>query len=187
MLITISLIISIILQFISAIIAISLIKRTKYNSAWILVSIGLVLMAIRRLQELYPFFKSENKLIIDSTSNWIGIIVSIVFFIGIFYIKRIFKSLEMLDQIRSTSEKRILRAIIKTEEKERKHFAKELHDGLGPLLSSIKMLISGLKQSNDEAKQKRVCPFRKHFHCSFSRDPEWGCGHALRYPVSGRQ
>lgn len=156
MFITISLIISIILQFISAIVAVSLIKRTKYNVAWILVSIGLVLMAIRRLLELLPFLKSENELIIDSISNWIGVIISIILFIGIFYIKRIFKSLEMLDQIRSKSEKKILRAIIKTEEKERKHFAKELHDGLGPLLSSIKMLISGLKQSNDETKQKKI-------------------------------
>jgi signal transduction histidine kinase len=36
-------------------------------------------------------------------------------------------------------ESRILSAVIETEEKERSRFAKELHDGLGPLLSTIKL------------------------------------------------
>ena len=35
-----------------------------------------------------------------------------------------------------------------TEEQERKRFAKELHDGLGPLLSVIKMLVSGMDEKN---------------------------------------
>lgn len=39
-------------------------------------------------------------------------------------------------------------AVIKTEEQERQRFAKELHDGLGPLLSVIKMLVSGLDGNN---------------------------------------
>lgn len=156
MFITISLIISIVLQFVSAIVAVSLIRRTKYNVAWILVSIGLILMAIRRLLELLPYFNNEQSIDENSASTWLSVTISVVFFIGIFYIRRIFNYLERFDNIRSTSEKRILRAIIKTEEKERKHFAKELHDGLGPLLSSIKMLISGLKLSNDETKQKKI-------------------------------
>ena len=40
-----------------------------------------------------------------------------------------------------------------TEEKERKRFAKDLHDGLGPLLSTVKISISALlKSENDPQK-----------------------------------
>jgi signal transduction histidine kinase len=38
----------------------------------------------------------------------------------------------------------VLSAILKTEESERQKFARELHDGLGPLLSSIKMSVLAL-------------------------------------------
>ncbi len=38
-------------------------------------------------------------------------------------------------------QKNIVKAIIQTEEKERAHFSKELHDGLGPLLSAIKLYL----------------------------------------------
>jgi signal transduction histidine kinase len=42
------------------------------------------------------------------------------------------------------SDRRLLNAIINTEETEKKRFAKDLHDGLGPLLSTVKMSISAL-------------------------------------------
>ncbi|GAI77246.1 unnamed protein product, partial [marine sediment metagenome] len=42
-------------------------------------------------------------------------------------------------------ERNILNAIIKTEENERTRFAKDLHDGLGPILSNIKMSLSTLE------------------------------------------
>jgi signal transduction histidine kinase len=38
----------------------------------------------------------------------------------------------------------VLNAIINTEENEKKRFAKDLHDGLGPLLSTVKMSLSAL-------------------------------------------
>jgi len=38
-------------------------------------------------------------------------------------------------------QKNIVKAIIQTEEKERANFSKELHDGLGPLLSTIKLYL----------------------------------------------
>ncbi len=45
---------------------------------------------------------------------------------------------------RKEIEKRILGAIIDTEERERERFAKDLHDGLGPLLSTIKLYANEL-------------------------------------------
>ena len=50
-----------------------------------------------------------------------------------------------------------LNTIIQTEEKERKRFAKDLHDGLGPLLSSVKMSVSSLAQmKHDDATREIV-------------------------------
>ncbi len=57
---------------------------------------------------------------------------------------------------RKIMEKQILDAIIKTEEKERERFAKDLHDDLGPLLSSIKMYIGMFDKAKDEKKQQFI-------------------------------
>ena len=54
---------------------------------------------------------------------------------------------------RKEIEKKILDAIIMTEEKEREKFAKNLHDDLGPLLSSIKMYVNSILNTNSVEKQ----------------------------------
>jgi signal transduction histidine kinase len=56
----------------------------------------------------------------------------------------LFYSLKRSDSDRIKSEKRVINAIINTEENERKRFAKDLHDGLGPLMSTVKMSLSAL-------------------------------------------
>ncbi|MBI5218866.1 MAG: sensor histidine kinase [Bacteroidia bacterium] len=56
------------------------------------------------------------------------------------------------DRMVLESERKMLAKIIETEENERKRFAKDLHDGLGPLLSSIKLYVNELsidRNSND--------------------------------------
>ena len=45
-------------------------------------------------------------------------------------------------------ENKILKAVIETEENEKTRFAQELHDGLGPILSSIKMYIQWMEKPN---------------------------------------
>ncbi len=45
---------------------------------------------------------------------------------------------------------------INTENKERKRFSADLHDGLGPLLSSIKLFISGLESASEDEKQEII-------------------------------
>jgi signal transduction histidine kinase len=52
-----------------------------------------------------------------------------------------------VDDIRRESEKKVLQAVMDTEEKERRKLAKDLHDGIGPLLSNIKMSVSALDRS----------------------------------------
>ncbi len=51
-------------------------------------------------------------------------------------------------------ENRILSAVIETEEKERSRFAKDLHDGLGPLLSTIKLYAHELNTDDLDPKER---------------------------------
>ncbi len=156
MLIKGALILSIVLQFVAAILAIPLIKKTKFNISWILISMALILMAIRRFIELVPFIQKETSLPEVTMAHWLGILISIFFLIGVFYIRKIFDFLKQIDVLREESEKKELNTIIRTEEKERRSFAKDLHDGLGPLLSSIKMLTSALSQTKQETKNNKI-------------------------------
>jgi PAS domain S-box-containing protein len=57
---------------------------------------------------------------------------------------------------RKQFDRKILDTIILTEEKERENFAKNLHDEIGPLLSSIKMYISSLESTRIKEKQEFI-------------------------------
>jgi signal transduction histidine kinase len=52
--------------------------------------------------------------------------------------------------------KNIVKAIIETEEKERAHFSKELHDGIGPLLSTIKLYLQWSERPNSNISRKEI-------------------------------
>lgn len=139
---------SLFFQILAAGIAISLFKRTKFNSSWILISTGFILMVVSRVFELWPtiYPEMEDELLI--VQRWLAFIISLVLLVGVFYIRKIFQFMRRLDELRRETEKRVLSAVIRTEEQERQRFAKELHDGLGPLLSVIKMLVSGMDVNN---------------------------------------
>jgi signal transduction histidine kinase len=148
MFIQVALIISVLLQFGAFFITISLIQKTKFNISWIAISIGFLLMAIRRLIEFIDITNIDsidNKLLINS---WIAVLISLLMFIASIYIRQIFNLQGKINKMRKENEAKVLSAIIKTEERERQKFAKELHDGLGPILSSIKMAISAINKSN---------------------------------------
>lgn len=53
-------------------------------------------------------------------------------------------------------QKNIVKAIILTEEKERAHFSKELHDGLGPLLSTIKLYLQWSERSTTNESRQEI-------------------------------
>ncbi|MCD6555786.1 MAG: PAS domain S-box protein [Bacteroidales bacterium] len=56
---------------------------------------------------------------------------------------------------RKQTQEKILSTILKTEEKERARFAKDLHDGLGTLLSSINIYLSIIKSGNINKTEKQ--------------------------------
>jgi signal transduction histidine kinase len=72
------------------------------------------------------------------------VLISVMIIVGVVLIREIFYSLKRADIDRLKTERRVLNAIINTEENEKKRFAKDLHDGLGPLLSTVKMSLSAL-------------------------------------------
>jgi len=53
-------------------------------------------------------------------------------------------------------QKNMVKAIIQTEEKERAHFSKELHDGLGPLLSTIKLYLQCSERLTNTKSRKQI-------------------------------
>lgn len=55
-------------------------------------------------------------------------------------------------------QKHILNTTIETEEKERKRIAQELHDGLGPILSTIKLYIETYITSKDNTFKEKIKP-----------------------------
>lgn len=155
MLSTVVVYISLLVQTAAAGIAISLFKRTKFNASWILISTGFILMVVSRVLELFPTIYPELEEEMAIFQKWLAFVISLVLLVGVFYIRKIFQFMRRVDEIRREGEKRVLAAVIRTEEKERQHFAKELHDGLGPLLSVVKMLVSGFDvNSSSEVNEK---------------------------------
>ncbi|HEX2936920.1 MAG TPA: histidine kinase [Bacteroidales bacterium] len=58
-------------------------------------------------------------------------------------------------------EKKLLDTMVQTEEKEREKFASNLHDEVGPILSSLNLYISSLADSDDKNKKKYILPQMK--------------------------
>ncbi len=152
----IALIISILLQFVAAIYSIRLTKVTKYRLSWILISVGFLFMAIRRFIEFISFLGGDYSQDLGILNNWLGIVTSLLITAGVILITELFNYLKKVEKAREESEKEILNAIIKTEEKERKRFAKDLHDGLGPILSTVKLSISTLSQIEHKKRNKEI-------------------------------
>jgi len=55
---------------------------------------------------------------------------------------------------RKETEREILSTVIRTEERERERFAKDMHDSVGPLLSTIKLYVNELKSPNLETEER---------------------------------
>ena len=144
--IKIALILSVLMQFGAAILAIGLIRRTKYNISWILISLAFVFMAFRRVYELYEAFFRPDIPHFPPLSSWIAVVISCLIFAGTIFIRRIFNVQHELEKLKQEQEARVLNAVIQTEEREKQNFARNLHDGLGPVLSSVKMLLSSLSK-----------------------------------------
>ena len=85
----------------------------------------------------------------------LALLISLISLAAVLYFQR----LKQKQRIREISrkqelEKNLMSAVISTEERERKRIATELHDGLGPLLSSIKLYLSGLEGADESSREE---------------------------------
>lgn len=150
----IMLVAAIAIQCVATVFALKLVHTTKYNSVWILFIIGFFMLSVNLVMQFIAISKAAAipvpTFIIMSTT------ASLCMSIGVMYAHKLFNYIERLNRQRSLFNKRILTAVLRTEEKSRSRFAKELHDGMGPLLSSAKMSLTALSSENGAAQQKEI-------------------------------
>ncbi len=139
----------------ATIVAIRLVRQTKYNSIWILLIIGMSAMTFMRLGQYIQLFVDDATLKLpDDLFVWLGAIASLCVAVGVLYAHKLFTHINNLDNQRKLTNQRILSAVLRTEEKVRSRYSRELHDGMGPLLSSAKMSMSVLAK-NIESEENR--------------------------------
>ncbi len=158
----IALILSIVLQLVAVVIALRLTKVTKYKISWILISGGFVFMAFRYLIDLFQYMNRPALEELVVLNDWISVLISVLIASGVIIIPEIFNYMRRAEYARKIAEKNVLNAIIETEERERKRFAKDLHDGLGPLLSTVKMSVSALMKTEKDEKNLEIIKNTNH-------------------------
>lgn len=157
MVLKVLIIISIVLQTVATIAAIRLTRLTRYNSVWILFIIALTAMSLARYGQYVQIFVSEKQLRVPADFFiWMGVIASVCISVGVLYVRKLFNYINRLTHQRKLTNKRILTAVLRTEEKTRAEFSRELHDGLGPLLSSVKISMSVLAKGEHTPEEREI-------------------------------
>ena len=144
---------ALVFQLFAIIYAVRLVRRTKYNAIWILCIIGFVLIAIERYFEVIGI---ENTQVGHSISIALGVSVSICVSVAVMFAHRLVNYIDRVERQRASFNRRIMTAVLRAEERSRLNFSKELHDGMGPLLSSAKMSLSALSQEGLNQQQRDI-------------------------------
>lgn len=100
------------------------------------------------------FVQNKEAMLLNNYGESITAIVSsnIINYYGQQAILSIYNDITKLKQL----EMSILTNTIEVEEKERQHFAQELHDGIGPLLSTVKMYIQWILKPESKADKTKT-------------------------------
>ena len=153
MLIKILLVIAILVQTVATVYALKLVRATKYSAIWILFIIGFSILSAERVVQLLVI---EGAPIPRNFLAEMGVVVSVCLSIGVMYAHKLFMYIDRLNYQRQLWNRRILTAVLRTEEKARSSFSKELHDGLGPLLSSAKLSLTTLAREEQDPKRREL-------------------------------
>ncbi len=96
--------VSVFLQFIAALLAVRLIWVTKQRTAWLLIAVAILLMAVRRSITLYKSI--ANGTTPDLAAEIVALVISIVMLLGIIWIAPMFKSIKRTERAVRESEDR---------------------------------------------------------------------------------
>lgn len=146
-------IVSILMQLVAIVTALPLVNHTKYKVLWVFCIVGLMLLTVERAFDLGII---REHLISDLAFAWIGILVSISYSLSVFFAHMLVRHVDRVTQQRRELEKRLMTAVLRTEERQRASFSRELHDGLGPLLSSAKMSLSALNRTEMDDRSREM-------------------------------
>lgn len=105
------------------------------------------------------FLNQENQLKSTALNRNYLIILGLILFVAlllvVFYFWR-YRSIQMQKALAQEQNERLretqIRAVIDSQEAERKRFASDLHDGMGQLISALQLNSQSIKNSNDQAK-----------------------------------
>lgn len=156
MLLKITIILSVVFQVIAALMAIRLTKKTKYNLAWMLITIGIAALLIRRIVEFLPLVSDFQPQDFRLLYIWVGAVSSLFFAMGVILIRQIFNYIGRVESERRSAESKMLASVIAAEESERNRLSRELHDGLGPIMSAIRMSVSAIEKNAESDSQKQL-------------------------------
>ena len=128
-----------------------LVRRTKYSVIWILC---IVCFATSFVQHFFYIF-SETKVSFELFITF-DVILSACLAVAVFFANKLVNYINNLNEQRELLSKQLLSTVLRTEERSRSQFAKELHDGMGPLLSSAKMSLSAISTENMGEQQQEI-------------------------------
>ena len=147
------LIISIVIQLFATVIAVYLTNKTKYIALWICCVVALSMLSVERVFQLCLF---DGVHISSYLQAWIGIIASFSISVSVICARFLVNYVERMTAQRRIFDNKLMSAVLRTEERSRAEFSRELHDGIGPLLSSAKMSLSTLSVENMTDKDRET-------------------------------
>ena len=150
---TIVLILIMVVQLCAAIYAAYLIRRTKYSIIWWLCIVGFI---VSIGQHVMFICSGHGYGMSSELYTALDLFVSLSVVVAVIFAHKLVNHVELLNYQRSLFSKRILSAVLRAEERSRTTFAKELHDGMGPLLSSAKMSLSAISVENMSEEQQQI-------------------------------
>lgn len=146
-------IICIFLQVGATVLALMLVNQTKYRALWWCCIIGLAMLTAERVMQLFEW---DGVDVSNLTFAWVGTIVSVSFSVSVVCAHMLVRHVDRMNNHRRMLENRLMTAVLRTEERSRASFSSELHDGLGPLLSSAKMSLSALQRADLSDKDRQL-------------------------------
>ncbi|MBR3826381.1 MAG: ATP-binding protein [Alistipes sp.] len=149
----IAMIVCIAMQIGATVLALLLVNQTKYRALWWCCIIGLAALTTERALQLFEW---DGVDISNLTFAWVGTIISVSFSVSVVCAHMLVRHVDRVTNHRRMLENRLMTAVLRTEERSRATFSRELHDGLGPLLSSAKMSISALQRAELSDKDRRT-------------------------------